>query len=247
MGQRFFMLSFLGAVCLHHGQPSHAQAPAAAPKPAQGHGETAPPGHGHPHAPHAHGYDKDFSAADAYAKHFDSKERDAWQKPDEVIRLLALQPGHTVADVGTGTGYFLGPLSAAVGSGGHVLGLDTELNMVNHVKKRTQASGWTNVEARQVAGDDPGLAAASVDRILIVNTWHHISDREQYAAKLLQALRSGGAVLVVDYTRESDQGPPKAHRLPAEQVVRELQAGGLVAQVVAESLPKQYVVIGKRP
>jgi FkbM family methyltransferase len=207
---------------------------------------------GSPHAqgaasPHQHGYAKDFSASAAFAAHFDSPERDAWQKPDEVVRLLQVAPDAFVVDLGAGTGYFEGPLSRAVGPNGRVLALDTEPNMVSHLEHRIQENGWPNVEARRVAPDDPGLAPHGVDRILIVNTWHHISDREVYATKLREALRERGSVMVVDFTRESDMGPPPEHRLSQDEVVRELSAAGLQAHVLEETLPKQYVVLGTRP
>jgi hypothetical protein len=54
-------------------------------------------------------------------------------------------------------------------------------------------------------------------------------------------------VLVVDFTRDSDMGPPAQHRLPPEQVVDELRQGGLDANIVTdETLPKQYVVRGAK-
>lgn len=211
-----------------------------------GHGASGHEHHEPGHHAHEHGYAKDFSAVEAYAAHFDSAERDAWQKPDEVVRLLEVNAGMTVVDLGAGTGYFVGRLSAAVGDAGTVLALDTEPNMVRYLEQRAQANGWKNVRAKQVPYDDPQLEAQSVDRILIVNTWHHISHRAQYAAKLREALRDGGMVMIVDFTRESDIGPPVKHRLEAEQVVRELEAGGLSAGVVEEGLEKQYVVVGRR-
>ncbi|HMJ10891.1 MAG TPA: hypothetical protein VK524_05765 [Polyangiaceae bacterium] len=54
-------------------------------------------------------------------------------------------------------------------------------------------------------------------------------------------------LLAVDFTRESDIGPPLQHRLTAEEVMAEMQAGGLTAALLRETLPKQYVVSGTRP
>lgn len=51
----------------------------------------------------------------------------------------------------------------------------------------------------------------------------------------------------MDFTLESDMGPPKDHRLAPERVIDELKGGGLEAKVLEESLPKQYVVPGSRP
>jgi len=60
-----------------------------------------------------------------------------------------------------------------------------------------------------------------------------------------RALRPAGTLLIVDFTLESDQGPPKEHRMSPEQVVKELEEGGLRAEVVrGETLPTQYLVRG---
>jgi len=214
--------------------------PQAGAKPEPGHD-----GHHHQHGHGKAGYHMDFSAVERFARHFDGPERDGWQKPAEVVRFLELGSGQVVADIGAGTGYFLPYLSKTAGAGGRVFALDVEPNMVEYMKQRSKKGGLPNVEPRVVAPDDPALAPASVDHILIVNTWHHIDDRASYAGKLARALRPQGTLLIVDFTLESDQGPPKEHRLSAEQVVKELEGGGFRAEVVrGETLPKQYLVRG---
>jgi peroxiredoxin Q/BCP len=87
-----------------------------------------------------------------------------------------------------------------------VLALDVEPKMIEFLQKRAAHAGLTNVEAKVVAPADPGLAAGSVARILIVNTWHHIDERASYARKLAAALAPGGQVWVVDFTLDSDTG-----------------------------------------
>lgn len=216
-----------------------------------GHGEAAR-SHGHAaHHPGAHGgahpaHEHDFSDAAAYAQMFDAPDRDGWQRPPEVLRLLALSQGMTVADLGAGTGYFEPHLAASVGSEGVVVALDVEASMVAWMERRMGEAGLANVQVRLVAGDDPGLAPASVDRVLIVDTWHHIADRVEYGQRLRRALRPGGFVLVVDFTQESEHGPPPEMRLPADVVVGELSGAGLRARVVEESLPMQYAVRADR-
>lgn len=189
----------------------------------------------------------DFSGAEEWSARFDSPERDAWQKPEEVVALMEVEPGTTVVDLGAGTGYFLAHLSAAVGEDGRVLALDPEPDMVRFMTERAEREGLSNVEPRRIPYDDPELDDASVSRVLIVNTWHHIEDRAAYAAKLRQALAPGGRVVVVDFTKDSPSGPPVEERLEPAQVVAELEAGGLEAGQVEEPLPRQYVVVGRRP
>jgi ubiquinone/menaquinone biosynthesis C-methylase UbiE len=186
-----------------------------------------------------------FTRAEDFVKAFDDPARDEWQKPDEVTARLELAPGMTVADIGAGTGYFERYLSRGVGLGGKVLALDVEADMVRYLGERAKRESLANVTAKQVAYDDPGLAPDSVDRILIVNTWHHIADRERYAAKLAASLAKGGRVVIVDYTKDSPSGPPPRERIAPEQVAKELAAGGLDPEIVVETLPRQYIVVGK--
>jgi hypothetical protein len=87
----------------------------------------------------------------------------------------------------------------------------------------------------------------SVDRILIVNTWHHLPDRRQYSRALRTALAPGGFVLVVDFDEQSPIGPPAHVRLSAARVIDELREGGLEAELSSETLPYQYVIVGRRP
>lgn len=220
-----------------------APSPSPAPSPgAAGHAHAAEGAAGHVHAgPAQHR----FEDADRWAKVFDDPARDVWQRPQLVVDLMRIEKGMTVADLGAGTGYFLPHLSRAVGGAGRVLALDVESDMVRHMRARVTRDQLLNVEVHAVGPDDPGLGPASVDRVLVVDTWHHIGERVAYARKLARALRPGGEVHVVDFTLEAPRGPRREHRLPPSVVVDELTKAGLQASVAAEELPDQYVVIGR--
>ncbi|MCP3997360.1 MAG: methyltransferase domain-containing protein [bacterium] len=216
------------------------------------HGHHSPPADGAgDHRSHGkpfqcHDRHHDFSDAERWTGIFDSPERQDWQRPHEVIALMEIEAGMTAADLGAGTGYFLAYLSPAVGTEGRVLALEPEASLVEFIKKRASEEGWTNVKPRRIPYDDPQLDAGSVDRLLIVNTWHHIEDRPAYAAKIRQALKSDGKVYVVDYTQDSPSGPPREERLEPEQIIDELTRGGLASALVEEALPRQFIVVGRR-
>src|SRR4051794_40783065 len=88
---------------LHSGHPSHA-------KPPEGHADGR-----------RHGNPEDL---DAYIAKMEDPARDEWQKPDEVLRALALTPGQTVCDVGAGPGYFALRAARVVGPAGRVFAVD---------------------------------------------------------------------------------------------------------------------------
>lgn len=186
-----------------------------------------------------------FEKAEEWAKEFDNPERDAWQKPTEVVAAMTITPGMTVADIGAGTGYFEPHLSKAAGPTGKVLAIDIEPDMVRYLRERAEKEKLANVTAQLATPGDTGLTAGSVDRILIADTWHHIPERTAYAQKLRAALRPGGQVIIVDFTLEATKGPPKEHRLSADKVIAELDAAGLAGKAIDESLPEQYIVVAK--
>jgi len=205
------------------------EAPATAPVPSEHHG-------GMPHR---------FENADYWAKDFDNPARDAWQQPDRVLAALELAPKMVVADIGAGTGYFAVRLARAVPDG-QVIATDIEPDMIRYLTERAAREGLANLRAVLTPPADPQLAAQSVDRILVVDVWHHLGDRAGYARALGQALRPGGKLAIVDFKRESRHGPPPEHRLTPDQIIAELGAAGLTASLSATTLPEQYIVIATR-
>lgn len=181
-----------------------------------------------------------------FVSSWNAPERDAWQKPEEILAAMNVQPGSTVVDLGAGTGYLIDELSAAVGSEGTVIAADIEPAMLAFLEDAARKEGWTNVRTHASRPDDPQLPPSSVDAIVALNVWHHVGDREDYAAKLREALRPGGVFVIVDFLAEETDGfgPPLKMRLSAERVIEELQAGGLAASVVEETLPRHYIVRG---
>ncbi len=219
--------------------------------------ETPPSDHAHhgDHAKHDHakhgshdhrdGMPHRFDNAEQWAKVFDDPTRDAWQQPDKVIAALELAPGMTVADVGAGPGYFSVRIAKQL-AGGHVIATDIEPDMVRYLSERATRENWKNLKAQVTPPDDPQLPAGAVDRILVVDVWHHLGDRGPYAKKLASALKPGGFVAVVDFKLDATQGPPKEHRLAPEAIIADLAAAGLSAAVSPTALPEQYIVIARR-
>jgi predicted methyltransferase len=221
------------------------------PRPAASPPATAsPPAESAPHHPdgshdHRAGMPHRFEHADDWVKDFENPARDAWQRPDEVVAALGLRAGMTVADVGAGTGYFTVRLARAVPDG-QIIATDIEPDMVRYLAERAQREGLPNIRAVQAGADDPHLPPGSVDRILVVDVWHHLGDRTRYAAGLAAALRPGGQLAVVDFTAAATHGPPPAHRLAPAAIIADLEAAGLAAHVSPTALPQQYIVIATR-
>jgi SAM-dependent methyltransferase len=189
--------------------------------------------------PHTHQHS--FGDADKWAKVFDDPERDAWQKPHEVIQALALKPDAIVADIGAGTGYFAVRFAHMV-SKGRVYGVDTEPGMVKHLTERAGKAGLKNLTAVLAKPGDPRLPEKA-DLIIFVDVYHHVEDRERYFRQLQKSLKPGGRIAVIDFRMDSPVGPPKSARIAPDRVKEEMQGAGYALAKEHAFLPNQYFLV----
>jgi ubiquinone/menaquinone biosynthesis C-methylase UbiE len=214
----------------------HASRAAGGPEP-----EAATPAHAQHDATVRHS----FEDVQHWVAVFDDPARAAWQKPAEVVQALGIRHGMCVADVGAGTGYFSRYLSAAVGEGGTVFAVDTEPRLIVHLRERAERERTPNVVPVLASADDARLPAGMVDRVLVVDTLHHIDDRVTYLRRLQRVLKPGGRIAVIDFKKDADVpvGPPAEHRLARDHVVEEFESAGYKLIAAPQMLPYQYFLI----
>lgn len=180
----------------------------------------------------------------AYIASLEDPARDAYQKPDEVMKALALRPGEVVADVGSGPGYFTLRFARAVGETGRVYAVDVSPDMIRALEHRLRDAGIRNVVPVLSEPDDPLLPDASVDRFVIVDTWHHIEDRPAYLALLKRMLKPGGEVVHIDFQkRDLPLGPPLEMKISREELVQQMEAAGFTLGAEHTFLPYQYFLV----
>lgn len=169
---------------------------------------------------------------------FGDERRDSWQKPDEVIHVIGLKPGHVVADIGAGDGYFTRRFARAVAPEGKAIGLEIKSDLVERMNEDARRAGLANYEARLVSTDDPKLAPGSIDVIFLCDTYHHIDSRVDYFRKIRQALKPGGRLIILDMIRSKRNAD---HSVVREEVIEELrEAGYRLAKEHDLLKPRQY-------
>jgi ubiquinone/menaquinone biosynthesis C-methylase UbiE len=180
----------------------------------------------------------------AYIAMLDDPARDAYQKPHEVLTALGLEEGERIADIGAGSGYFSLRFARHVGARGQVLAVDINPDMIVHLNRAVRDAALDNVRTILALPDDPLLAAASVDRVFICETWHHIGNHPQYLAQLKKVLKPGGQVVIIDFHKTPmTVGPPAEMRLAREDVVREFEQNGFRLAKEHAFLPYQYFLV----
>jgi len=189
-----------------------------------------------------------FGDVERWVQVFDDPERVEWQKPNVVMRLLDVDTGQKVADIGAGTGYFTRLLAWGVEESGKVYAVDVDAGMLEYLAKRDDLPEWDNIETILAAPNDPKLPEGELDQILIVNTWHHIEGRPAYIKRLARAMDRGGRLMLIDWQkRELSMGPPPEHKLSRDEVVAEFTKAGWELGSESLALPYQYLLIFHPP
>lgn len=109
------------------------------------------------------------------------------------VAWLAPPRGATVLDVGCGTGLSFELLRAAVGTDGHVVGIEQSPQMIERARMRVQRHGWRNVTLLCAPAEDAHIDVRAGAALL-----HFTHDVMQSDAALRQVLRhlQPGATLV---------------------------------------------------
>jgi ubiquinone/menaquinone biosynthesis C-methylase UbiE len=173
-------------------------------------------------------------SSEEYARVLEDPARDEWQKPHEVVKALEFKPAEVVADIGAGTGYFARRFARHAGK---VYAVDIDEKLLEIVRAKAPA----NLETVLAAPDDPKLPRHSIDTVFFCDVLHHIENRPAYYAKLAQALKPGGRVIIIDFFKKPlPVGPPVSMKLSDDEVIAELQKAGFVVRKRLDLLPYQY-------
>jgi arsenite methyltransferase len=180
----------------------------------------------------------------AYISSLEDPQRDAYQKPHEVIMALGLRKGEIVADIGAGSGYFALRLAQHVGDKGRVYAVDINPDMIVYLNRHIRDMQVKNVVTVLAVPDDPLLMNTSIDRFFICDTWHHVQSQEQYLALMKKMLKPGGQIIMIDFhKKELPVGAPMEMRIAREDLVRQMESNGFKLAKEHTFLPYQYFLI----
>lgn len=178
----------------------------------------------------------------------DRREREDEENPDLAMRLIRVQRGSTVADIGAGSGYFTTRLARAVGSGGKVYAVDIQQGMLDLLQKTLARDRLTNVIPVLGAVDNPRLPAEALDLVLMVDVYHEFSAPQTMLQHMKRALKPGGRLVLLEYRAEDPDVPILPdHKMTKAQVRTEIEHEGFRQQRVFDDLPRQHLFIFTRP
>ena len=128
----------------------------------------------------------------------DFLQRDAWQKPDTLLNIMAIEPVESIAEIGAGRGYFTLKLAKQVGPDGKILALDGNSVNLNKLKLLKRYDKIEQMEVGALNLDNLKLEAASFDKIVMLGTYHGIAGYEDLLKQCREALKPGGKIIIID-------------------------------------------------
>jgi ubiquinone/menaquinone biosynthesis C-methylase UbiE len=169
-------------------------------------------------------------------------DREAWQKPDQVMDALHLGEGSVVADLGAGGGWFTIRLARRVGPNGTVWAEDIQRLMLEAIERRVQREGITNVQTVLGTKDDPRIVPpGSVDAVLIVDAFHEMDAPVVLLRNVAKLLAPNGLVGIIDYRQgQGGPGPDPEDRVAPNVIVDAANQAGLKLVGQDNFLPYQY-------
>jgi SAM-dependent methyltransferase len=174
-----------------------------------------PPSH---HAGDRHGARQKERFNPERASKLDDPARFEYLPPAEVIRILDLPAGGTLADFGTGTGTYAIEL-ARRRPDVEVFAVDEIPEMLDRLRAKPVAAALKNLKPMLI-GEITGLAN-EIDRVLALNVLHELGDEALRDVAAL--LKPDGVAVFIDWNAQVERpaGPPADHVYnPAEARAR---------------------------
>ncbi len=183
---------------------------------------------------------KPFEQIEQYIQFLEREDRAVWQKPDEVVAALALQPGETVVDLGAGSGYFAFRMASKLDSGKVIAG-DVEAEMIRHVHHNAMLKGIQNVEVTLIDKDKPQVPSQT-DRLFVCDVLHHVANLGDWLKHVSNQVKPGCKFDVIEFKEgEIPDGPPENMRIKRDALEKAMaEAGFEVKKDLSDLLPYQY-------
>jgi ubiquinone/menaquinone biosynthesis C-methylase UbiE len=174
---------------------------------------------------------------------FERDGREVWDRRDDIIRILDLQPGMAIADIGAGTGFFTMLMAREVGPMGKAYAVDIAPEFVRAIEVRAKGQGIDNIVGIVNDQKSTRLPPQSVDLVFISDTYHHFEYPMTTMKSIHEALRPGGELVVIDFKRIpgfSSAWVMGHVRAGEEQVTTEIQSAGFELVQRPDFMQTQY-------
>ena len=119
-------------------------------------------------------------------------------KADKILKALNISIGDTVADIGSGGGYFSFRFSEEVGQKGFVYAVDVNEKFLSYIKKIMFQKNINNIKLIKTKQENSGLPEKCCELIFLRNVYHHLPSPIDYIKSLRKKLKKDGVIAIIE-------------------------------------------------
>ncbi|MBO4907538.1 MAG: class I SAM-dependent methyltransferase [Bacteroidaceae bacterium] len=174
--------------------------------------------------------------------------RPQWEKTETILSNIPIKAGMKVADIGSGSGFFTTKFAEMTGDEGIVYALELKEEHINRLQSFITENSISNI--RIIRGKEDILKLPEQVDIMFMCSLYHIlygvipdNDRHTYLTSLVEQLKPGGELIIVDNSPVCDDtlpyhGPYIDRRL----IERQLSFYGFQLVDYIQVIPQRYLL-----
>ena len=177
-----------------------------------------------------------------------SEERKHQHNPETILKEAEVKKGMTIADLGSGPGFFTITMAQITGEEGLVYAVDSNQTMLNGLKENIAKSEVNPNIVKMVNSDvcHTGIPKESVDLVLFANVLHEVEDKKAFLQEVRRISKPTAYIVDVDWKKvQTEHGPPFKERLSEDEAKSVLAENGFSIIKQIDIGPYHYELICK--
>lgn len=170
-----------------------------------------------------------------------------------LIKALELEEGSVVADIGAGDGDQTLAIAEHIGPEGQIYSTELGEESLQELRENVEWAELDNVTVLEGHSTQTNLPEECCDAIYMRRVYHHIGNPPSFNASLLQSLKPGGRLAIIEFEPRGDEAEPgeradgSQHGVSAETVVEELTGAGFTLISNEQQSGRNYYVLFQKP
>jgi ubiquinone/menaquinone biosynthesis C-methylase UbiE len=185
---------------------------------------------------------------------FNNPRRERWEKSSKMIAAVGLKKGDTVADIGSGPGYFTFKFADLVGDKGKVYAVETSDEHIKYLSGLLKKFGLKNIEtATSSVGGIALPKGVQVDYAFMCSLYHIIyctfteGERHTFLDSIKRHLKPDGTLIVIDNALVEDRTLPyHGPYIAKELIIAQLKHSGFTLTATHQFIPQRYMLVFKQ-
>ena len=177
-----------------------------------------------------------------------SEERKRQHNPETILNEAGVTKGMTIADLGSGPGFFTIPMAQMTGEKGLVYAVDSNQTMIDGLKENI-AKSEVNPNIIKIVSSDvchTGIPNESVDLVFFANVLHEVEDKKAFFQEVRRISKPTSYIVDVDFKKiQTENGPPLKMRLSEAEASGVLVENGFSVIKQIDVGPYHYELICK--